>query len=166
MILIYSKSHDGFVNKVFCYFLKYNILKIGLIDGFKMTMVSVNKTATIAVHTSYKENADLTKIKAIWFNGGKIQNPELENISDELKHLLDDNYSTVLEGFLKFANVFKIGRSINPFECSKMDVLLLAQEVGFLIPDTLFTENKSDLNNFYQKYSKKGHSRPKVFQNR
>jgi glutathione synthase/RimK-type ligase-like ATP-grasp enzyme len=119
-------------------------------------MVSVNKTATIAVHTSYKENADLTKIKAIWFNGGKIQNPELENISDELKHLLDDNYSTVLEGFLKFANVFKIGRSINPFECSKMDVLLLAQEVGFLIPDTLFTENKSDLNNFYQKYSKKG----------
>jgi len=104
----------------------------------------------------FNKKIDLNEINVIWFNGGQIQSPQISEISDELKELLDNNYSIILEGYLNFAKVFKIGRTVNPFECSKMDVLLFGQEVGFLLPDTLFTENKSDLNDFYIKHSEKG----------
>lgn len=156
MILIYSKSVDGFVNKVISYLLSYNVVKIGLLNRLKVNAVTVNKKFNLSINTLFNENIDLNEIEVVWFNGGQIQSPELQQNSEELKQLLDYSYSVVLEGYLKFANVFKIGRTINPFECTKMDVLLFGQEAGFLIPDTLFTENKSDLNNFYEKHSKKG----------
>jgi len=53
MILIYSKSVDGFVSKVICYLLNFNVVKIGLLDGLKIDTVSLDKKHTFSIHNLF-----------------------------------------------------------------------------------------------------------------
>ncbi len=156
MLLIYSKGIDEFVNKVICYLLDTNVIRFGTIDGLKIDTIAVNNELTIVNDTLFKKKISLNEVKAIWFNGGVIQNSHDSKVSEELNELLTNNYSTLLNGYLNYSNVFKIGRLLNSFECNKLDVLLFAQDAGFLIPDTLFTENKSELHTFYYKHLQNG----------
>lgn len=146
MLLIISKHIDDFVNQVIdC--LEEDYIRLGDLDNFSIEKIELSENFSFIIKDQYHKLYDLSKISAIWFNGciDPFVNSPYENIS----------FTNLFNTFVNFAKVKKIGKLSNEIEINKLDVLIEAKNVGFLIPETLILNNKKELVNFYNKFKNK-----------
>lgn len=146
MILVYSKDVDDFVNNVIdC--LEGDFIRIGEAD--KATIAAMdfsNEESSYTLKTEYLENAELEKIKSVWFNGGGINSGSSDY---EIKC-----YEVLNDAFVLQKPIKKIGRRIADFETNRLDIMLEAKKQGLKIPHTLITGSKEKLQSFYEIYNK------------
>lgn len=141
MILIYTKDIDDFVNRVIDY-LDDDFIRIGNRDSINIDTVSIKEDINLTISGKFFELVNFKHLKKVWFNSGFAKgNSIFEN----------QVYSSLLDSFLTNLNVHKIGRVYHEFETNKLYASLEAQKQGFKIPETLFTDSKSKLIEFYKK---------------
>lgn len=147
MVLIYSKDVDDFVNNVIdC--LEGDFIRIGEADKVTITAMDFsNDESSYTLKTEYLENAELEKIKSVWFNGGGINSGSSDY---EIKC-----YEVLNDAFVLQKPIKKIGRRIADFETNRLDIMLEAKKQGLKIPHTLITGNKEKLQSFYEIYNNK-----------
>lgn len=147
MILVYSKDVDDFVNNVIdC--LEGDFIRIGEAD--KVTVAAMdfsNEESSYTLKTEYLENAELEKIKSVWFNGGGINSGSSDY---EIKC-----YEVLNDAFILQKPIKKVGRRIADFETNRLDIMLEAKKQGLKIPHTLITGSKEKLQAFYELYISK-----------
>lgn len=144
MILIYSRDADSFVNEVIDY-LDDDFVRVGDLDKVVINNINIDANGVVfKLSSNFFKDIDFNKINTIWFNGG-IANTTGSNYEN-------DSYSLLVNSFLHKKDVKKIGSLLNSFEVNKLDVQLYAQEYGFKTPETLITNDKNKLVNFYNKF--------------
>ena len=144
MILIYSKEIDDFVNNVIdC--LKKDYIRIGETDLTSFENFELNKhKLEFNFNSCYFNNQNLNEIQYIWFNGGYV--------GLEGSYYENSCFATIINSFLNYKLVPKIGRIRSEFEINKIDIPIEAQKQGFKIPETLITGNKKSLMAFYDRF--------------
>lgn len=145
MILIISKHVDDFVNQVIdC--IDGNFIRLGDLDNFHVEYIEITDTYNFFISDQYNEIYNLCDVSAIWFNGciDPFINMTYENKS----------YTYLFNTFLNNSKKIKVGRFLNDFEINKLDVLIEAKNQGFLVPETIFINNKRDLQIFFEKHKK------------
>ncbi|WP_166961527.1 ATP-grasp domain-containing protein [Yeosuana marina] len=146
MILIYSKDVDDFVNQVIDN-LGVNFIRVGSRDTTKISQININSEIFFLINNDFYEIENISEVKTIWFNGGKINT----NSS-----VFETNcYQSLIDSFLSNLEVPKTGRLYSDFETNKLYAALEAQKQGFKVPDTLITDCKEQLKTFYNKYKDK-----------
>jgi len=144
MILIYSRDADSFVNKVIDY-LEDDFIRVGDLEKIFIDNLNIgSKGIIIKLNGRFFNSIDFNRVKTVWFNGGKANTlgSKYEN----------NSYSVLINTFLNKKETKKIGRLINSFEVNKLDVQLYAQEYGFKTPETLVTNDKNKLLDFYNRF--------------
>jgi hypothetical protein len=145
MILIYSKEIDDFVNQVIDG-LKSDSIRMGDSDILSLGDVNItNKSYDINVFGEYFQPIDLNSINSMWFIGGFA--------STEGSSYENNCFSMLVNSFLQYKDVEKIGRFRGDFECNKLDISLEAKNQGLKIPETLLTNDKQKLLSFYNKFT-------------
>lgn len=147
MILIYSRDTDSFVNDVVDYLEKDSFVRVGDREKVQINKININKAEFIISNTFDKE-INLFDISSIWFNGGV---PQVEgNIYEK------DLYKCLFESFLDKKDCFKLGKTYLGFEFNKFDSVLIAKKCGLKVPDTIITNNRLEVKNFFKRHNKKG----------
>ena len=147
MVLIYSKAVDDFVNKVIDH-LDDDFVRLGNRDKIEIKRISVDGNLNFVVDGEYFTSIDLNEIKAVWFNGGGVFGGS-SSYESKCYQTLIDSISTQLE-------VTNIGRICSDFEVNKLHATIEAQKQGLIVPETLITENKEDLQKFFNRHIKEG----------
>lgn len=94
-----------------------------------------------------------SNFKSVWFRRTKL--PNIENLSNNEKIYLFSEYDNLLKNLFCtidakwVSNPFSINQSEN-----KLYQLKIAKSLGFKIPNTLVTNSKKELLEFYKNYSK------------
>lgn len=143
MILIYSKDVDEFVNQVIDY-LDEEFIRIGNRDIIEIDEIASANDPEFRVRSNYFEAANFRQCKSVWFNGGGVKGfgTSYEN----------QCYQSLIDSYLTYLPIKKIGRIYNEFETNKLYALLEAERQGLKTPETLITGSKEKLMEFYTKY--------------
>lgn len=144
MVLLYTRDTNDIVNDVID-FLDIEFIRIGEIEISLIEEMSFNKTdQNVNVSNNFINSVNLNNIDFIWFYGGGV-NSGGSNYENEC-------YSILLETFLNLTKVQKLGRPIEKYDFSKLNLHLEAKNQGFIVPDTLITGNKEKLLSFYNNH--------------
>jgi hypothetical protein len=147
MILIYSRDTDSFVNDVVDYLEKDSFVRVGDREKVQIDKININK-AEFIISNIFDKEINLFDISSIWFNGGV---PQVEgNIYEK------DLYKCLFESFLDKNDCFKLGKTYLDFEFNKFDSVLIAKKCGLKVPDTIITNNRLEVKNFFKRHNKKG----------
>ena len=160
MILIISEENDVTTDRVIDWLLHYNIEferindnKASVLSAFKIDNSGVDLTINSRSHHTYT---------SVWQRRGavdffKIHIDELSSkngvaaYDSLLKYLSKEKnvISNSIEGYLKKTCTSYIGSFEREMNTNKIEVLLLAKELGLQIPKTLITTSKEELVKFY-----------------
>lgn len=139
MVLIYSRDADSFVNKVIDY-LKTDFIKIGDLNKITLQSLIINsEEVCFSINGEFFSSSDLNRINAVWFNGG-IANTQGSTYENEC-------YSLIVNTFLNKKKICQIGKVPNANEINKIDIQLIAKDLGIKIPETFITNDKTELSN-------------------
>lgn len=163
MILILSNESEFSTDKVIDWLKYYNQKFIRIssestytIDKLFITNLKQNDNVELCfdiLNDNVKLN--LVNVKSVWFRRGSLELMKLKEINEQIlgfnyiKHYLNVECKFISEYLYLFLNTkFKINK-VQDNLTNKLNNLNLARKAGFDIPNTLITQNKSDLKEFY-----------------
>lgn len=85
---------------------------------------------------------NISNFKSIWFRRIKTPNFESDYIHSEIKHLFNNLWEMIEGKWLSIPKYIYIAEN-------KLFQLVIAKKIGFNIPNTLVTSNRSELKNFF-----------------
>jgi ATP-GRASP peptide maturase of grasp-with-spasm system len=160
-VLILSSSNDSSTNKVMDWIHSFNhkSLRINGNDFYNSELSFVQEIGNEVNKANIKcLNIDTNKIDSIWYRKGSLTfKYNLTEINE--KHLKKQIYSHLIDEYENGKNNFfhsllekkSLGsRFSNP--PTKIDMLIKAKEINIDIPDTIITNNKTQLELFIFKY--------------
>ena len=150
MILLIGSKYDltsilvtQWLHRLKSNFIKINTEEFSLLNHFKIS----NTEQKIKIN-----NIDFELLSSVWHRRGRLRHIplELNNLGDLSKYLKkeEDSLIKTIELSLKKSTLY-IGSYLKEIENYKLYNLQAAKDSGFLIPNTLITNSKEELQNFY-----------------
>ena len=125
---------------------------------FSLSLSNSETTTTLSEY-------DLNQVKTVWFRGFIRHRLYTKNIIDNLEASNDSISELKLRTIYELRNITnaffedlsnkKQTPSLSSMKLSKYEVLKEAIKIGFAVPDSIITNSKSEIMNFYHKHSKK-----------
>ena len=164
MILIYSTLIDPSTNCVIDWLNFYNKtwyrvnIKEDLVQ--KEMLLKINDHGLNQDFTLNNQKLNINEIESVWFRRTPSNSliSFISRIPEDLKDVLNKNAQSELSSlneyiFFTLKNKYSLGNS-RIFNLNKLAQLEIAMKFGVKIPQTIVTNNKADLLNFYKKNKK------------
>ncbi|WP_395053896.1 grasp-with-spasm system ATP-grasp peptide maturase [Flavobacterium sp.] len=160
MVLIITSEDDLSSNDVIDWLIYYKVpfLRISHNDKIYYKSLSINNLKFEVVLKINEITYNLTDFKAFWYRRSFINMLTKEyNIKNKLdseikKHLINEaqEFNSVVKRYIELHSINKH----NDIFLNKLEILRIASNTGFQIPNSIITDNKSDLLIFKKTFEK------------
>jgi hypothetical protein len=162
MILIITNSKDATADYLCSRLTSANILFFRFDTDIDLTEAKISYSNSSEITLTVRNTCLIpSRIKHVWFRRPSLGNHQRNNISPEEAHTLEEHREAI-EGF--FSQI-PLSRWINhpsrnALASHKIEQLTFAANIGFLVPDTIVTQDPLLAKTFWKKHNKQIITKP------
>ncbi|GAA0743158.1 grasp-with-spasm system ATP-grasp peptide maturase [Gaetbulibacter jejuensis] len=153
MHIIISDKFDQPTNQTLKWF-NYHEKDVIVIDKSSFISVDFRNGFDCPVLLLEDYNLSITSIESVWFRRGRfrLNYDYLDRLDEEAIKKFHNQTHYIIETYFNSLIFSKIKCLGNPFKISvnKLEVLLLAKEIGLKIPETMLTDKINDVDCFFK----------------